>query len=204
MNSAPTIRMRNPELAAWTILRFALAPVGLAEIILANDAGDAAQRPTVADTLHLLNRWRGAGLIERIEKPESYIMQAKARTFRDPPAVGEPAREPKARSTRQRIWSAVRVMRSFDLVEICFAATVEARAARRVLNQLTRAGYLRRTDRLGDDQPRWRLSRPSGPTHPRVEYAGRTVVALVDANSGQRFPLLSSQKILAGEIHHVS
>jgi hypothetical protein len=194
--------MRDPELAAWTILRFAQAPIRLADIILANDAGMV--RPSLAETIHLLDRWRGAGLIDRIEKPESYIMHAEARNFRDPPAVGEAARAPKPRSTRQRIWSAVRVMKRFDLVEICFAATVEKRAARRVLNQLTRAGYLARTDRAGDDQPRWRLTRPSGPRHPDVEYVGRTVVALVDRNSGERFALLPNQKILAAGVKHVS
>jgi len=202
MTFTATARMRDPALATWTILRFANAPIRLADIVLANDRADPCAN--VSETLLLLNRWRGAGLIERIEKPESYIMHAQARTFRDPPAVGETAREPKPRSTRQRIWSAVRVMRNFDLVEICFAATVEARAARRVLNQLTRAGFLVRIDRQGDDHPRWRLCRPSGPHHPRVEYAGRTVVALVDRKSGQRFALAQSQKILSAVIHHVS
>jgi hypothetical protein len=204
MNTAPTARMRDPALATWTALRFAQQPLRLADIIFANDDTAHRARVSIAETRLLLDRWRGAGLIERIDKPESYIMQAKARDFRDPPAVGETARKPKPRSTRQRIWSAVRVMKSFDLVEICFAATVEKRAARRILNQLTRAGFLSRTDRAGDDQPRWRLARPSGPHHPGVEYEGRTVVALVDRNSGRRFPLSPTQKILAAEIHHVS
>lgn len=204
MTFVAAARMRDPALAAWTVLRFAQKPVSLADILFANDDVAQGARPTLADTIHLLDRWRGAGLIQRIEKPECYIMQAEARAFRDPPAVGETAREPKPRSTRQRIWSAVRVMRSFDLVEICFAATVEARAARRILNELTRAGFLTRTDRAGDDHPRWRLTRPSGPLHPRIEYAGRTMVAMVDRNSGARFPLAPSQKILAGEINHVS
>jgi hypothetical protein len=202
MSTTPTARMRNPELATWTILRFAKAPVRLADIILANDAGVAPVN--LADTIHLLDRWRGAGLIDRIEKPESYIMHAEARNFRDPPAVGETARAPKPRSTRQRIWSAVRVMKRFDLVEICFAASVKRPAARRVLNELTRAGYLVRTDKSDDDQPRWRLIRPSGPRHPDVEYCGRTTVALVDRNSGERFALTPTQKILAAGVKHVS
>lgn len=201
MSFAPTRRMLDPVKAVWTDLRFALEPISLSDIVIANDG---APRPPLADTIELLDRWRGAGLIERFEKPESYIMHAKARTFRDPPAVGETARKPKSRSTRQRIWSAIRVMKKFDLVEICITASVERRAASRVLNQLTRAGFLVRTDRAGDDQPRWRLTRPSGPTHPGVEYAGRTVVALVDRHSGQRFPLIPTQKILAGRFNHVS
>lgn len=203
MTARPTARMLDPERATWTHLRFAQAPVRLADLVLANDDAGAA-RPALADTIRLLDRWRGAGLIDRIEKPESYIMHAQARTFRDPPAVGETARAPKPRSTRQRIWSAVRVMKRFDLVEICIAASVEKRTARRFLNQLTRAGYLCRTDRHGDDQPRWRLSRPSGPTHPGVEYAGRTVVALIDRHSGQRFALSPTQNFLAGDFNHVS
>lgn len=202
MTARPTSRMLDPERATWTYLRFAQAPLRLSDIILANDAG--SPRLTLADTIRLLDRWRGAGLIDRIEKPESYIMHAQARTFRDPPAVGETAREPKPRSTRQRIWSVVRIMKNFDLVEICIAASIEKSAARRVLNQLTRAGYLTRTDRAGDDQPRWRLTRPSGPRHPSVEYCGRTVVALVDRNNGQRFPLSPTQKILAGGFNYVS
>ena len=203
MSAAPTARMRDPELAAWTILRFAQAPVRLVDIIFANDSPDT-RCPDLTATIHLLNRWRGAGLIERIDKPESYIMHAQARTFRDPPAVGETAREPKPRSTRQRIWSAVRVMKKFDLVEICFAASVNRSIARRILNELTRAGYLARTDRAGDDHPRWRLIRPSGPHHPRIEYEGRTVVALIDRNSGKRFPLSPTQNFLAGRLNHVS
>ena len=203
MSARPTFRMLDPERATWTQLRFAREPLRLSDLILANDDAGTA-RPSLADTIRLLDRWRGAGLIDRIEKPESYIMHAQARTFRDPPAVGETARAPKPRSTRQRIWSAVRVMKRFDLVEVCIAASVEKRAARRFLNQLTRAGYLARTDRAGDDHPRWRLTRPSGPNHPGVEYAGRTVVALVDRNSGQRFALSPTQKFLAGRFNHVS
>lgn len=202
MNFVTAPRLRDPERAAWTALRFAMEPVRLADIILANDGANDVPPPSVADTLILLDRWRGAGLIERSGKPETYMMHQKARAFRDPPTVGAVATEPKQRSTRQRIWSAVRVMKSFDLVEICFAATVETRAARRVLNQLTRAGYLTRTERAGDDHPRWRVIRPSGPHHPRVEYDGRTVVALVDRNNGQRFPLLPTQNFLAGRINH--
>ncbi|WP_370176283.1 hypothetical protein [Sphingobium abikonense] len=203
MGTTITARMRNPELATWTILRFAQAPISLVDIVLANDGSGAPRRDLTA-TIHMLDRWRGAGLIERIDKPESYIMHAQARTFRDPPVAGEAAREPKPRSARQRLWSAVRVMRKFDLVEICFAASVTSKIARRFLNELTRAGYLIRMDRLGDDHPRWRLVRPSGPNHPYLEYRGRTIVALIDRNSGERFPLLPTQNFLARRLNHVS
>lgn len=201
MTFTTTARMRNPVLAAWTILRFAQAPVRLSDIIFANDR-DTAPRPSVAATIHLLDSWHQAGLIARGEKLETYTMLEQAKALRDPPALDAPTREPKPRSTRQRIWSAIRVMKSFDLVELCFTATVERSAASRVLNQLTRAGYLARTDRRGDDHPRWRVTRRSGPNHPRVEYAGRTVVALVDRNSGQRFPLSPTQNFLACEVNH--
>lgn len=204
MSFVSTPRMHDPVLATWTILRFAQDPVSIADIILANDDARDLPRIPLADTLRLLDRWRGAGLIERTEKPEAYIMFAKARAFRDPPIVGAVPREPKARSTRQRIWSAIRVMKCFDLVEICFAASVDPAAARRILNELTRAGYLARTDRPGDEHPRWRISRRSGPLHPSVEYDGRTVVALIDRNSGARFTLSPTQKILTGGFNHVS
>lgn len=201
MNFAAAPRMSDPALSAWTVLRFAQAPVRLSDIILANDR-DANARPALADTIILLDRWRGAGLIARGEKPETYTMLEEAKALRDPPTLPAPTRQPKPRSTRQRIWSAIRVMKSFDLVELCFTATVERSAASRVLNQLTRAGYLTRTDRRGDDHPRWRVSRRSGPNHPRVEYAGRTVVALVDRNSGQRFPLSPVSFFLTREVNH--
>ncbi|WP_289145051.1 hypothetical protein [uncultured Sphingobium sp.] len=201
MNFTTAPRMRDPALSAWTVLRFAKAPIRLSEIIFANDS-DANPRPTLADTIILLDRWRGAGLIAWGDKPETYTMLQEAKALRDPPALAAPSREPTPRSTRQRIWSAIRVMKSFDLVELCFTATVERGAASRVLNQLTRAGYLIRTERRGDDHPRWRVVRRSGPNHPRVEYAGRTVVALIDRNSGQRFPLSPIQNFLAREVNH--
>ncbi|SCW56051.1 hypothetical protein SAMN02927924_01356 [Sphingobium faniae] len=200
MNFVTVTRMHNPKLAAWTLLRFAQAPLSIADIV----CSDGPTLP-LGDILELLNRWRGAGLIERIDKPESYIMHQKAKAFRNPPTVGAVPREPKPRSTRQRIWSAIRVMRSFDLVELCMAASVDRRPARNFLNQLTRAGYLVRTDRGDGEQPHWRLGRPSGSKHPSVEYdRRRTVVALIDRNSGERFPLSPTQKFLAAEIHHVS
>jgi len=203
MNFVSAPRMRDPERAAWTLLRFARRPMSLADIVL----GDGLPENTgiqVSDAVALLDRWRGAGLVELTDNRGFYIMLKEAKALRDPPAVPAPARQPAARSTRQRIWSAIRVMRAFDLVEVCFAATVEKAAARRVLNQLTRAGYLIRTDQPGDDHPRWRLGRACGPKHPSIEYAGRTVIALIDRNSGARFPLSPTQKILAPEIHHVS
>lgn len=192
MNFVAAPRMRDPELAAWTALRFAPRPLSVADIVLGNGP---ARCPSLNlhETLALLDRWHGAGLVEQSADRRLYTMAQRAKALRDPPAVPVPPREPAARSTRQRIWSAIRVMRSFDLVEVCFAATVEKAAARRVLNQLTRAGYLVRTDRPGDDQPRWRLGRACGPKHPSVECAGRTVVALIDRNSGARFALAPSK-----------
>ncbi len=193
-------RLRDPKIAAWDAVRFARAPLTLADIIF--EQRRTAEPTPLSATILLLDSWRGAGLIERTDKPETYTMFEEAKALRQPPALDAPTRQPKPRSTRQRIWSAIRVMKSFDLVELCFTATVERSAASRVLNQLTRAGYLTRTDRPGDDHPRWRVTRRSGPNHPRVEYAGRTVVALVDRNSGQRFPLSPTQNFLAREVNH--
>lgn len=198
MNFVPTERMHNPMLSARTFLRFETRPVTLGAIVEATDYAP------LSDTIRLLERWRGAGLIQQVKKPERYIMENKARDLRDPPVVGERLRGVKARSARQRLWSAIRVMKSFDLIEICFAASVQKPIGRDLLNQLTRAGYLTRTDKEGDDQPSWRLVRPSGPHHPIAEYQGRKIVALIDGLTHERFPLPQRQKNLAAEINHVS
>jgi hypothetical protein len=184
----PSERMRNPETAAWIALRFARAPVSLPE--LARAAGDAAA------VFRALDRWRAHGLVDQVQpKPETYLMAEHAKSRRDPPPQPRRLRSVKMRSARQRMWSAARVLKAFDIVQICMAASVGRNTAQAYLSVLKRAGFLERVPTHRHEKTRWKLVRPTGPLHPTIRREqGRP--AVVDRNTGERF-------FLNAEVNHV-
>lgn len=194
----------DPEDALWVELRFSKAPRTTADLILAlmppPPGGGLTQ------LLNALDRWRGAGLIEfHQQKRGAYLMTDKARRHRLPPVKDETKRG-QQRNARQRIWSAIRVLKLFDLVQLCMTASVEEEAALRYVRLLERGRYLARKGR-GKDAV-WRLIGQAGPLHPVPSHTTGAVVALQDRNTGERVTLSArsgspASLFLAGEINHV-
>ncbi|WP_336973451.1 hypothetical protein [Sphingobium aromaticiconvertens] len=196
-------RMRDPVQAAWTLLRFAGRPMTVSDIIFDDAFPQRFAGGELGMIIQALNGWRGAGLIDGPKKPETFIMRQEAKALRNPPA-GSGGRQPAKRSGRQRIWTAMRVLKSFDLVHLCITAEVERKFARHVLGQLTRAGYLASDPVPKGDQPRWRVVRRTGPHHPSIEYTRGRPTALRDRLTGERFDLaFTTAFFLKSEVNYV-
>ncbi len=180
-------RLQDPATAAWIMLRFAPKPLPLAELVM--PLGQTPAQPGALQTVsHALAYWQGEGLIEPTDD-RTFLMAEHAKALRDPPPAPAKARAPKPylwTSQRQRIWAAARVLKTFDVVQICMVTEVRRATALAYLGQLTRGGYLKRLNTDADAEPRWTIIRNTGPKSPAIRGRGATL-ALVDANSEGRF-----------------
>lgn len=189
MNALAT-RLADPAVQTWVELRFARTPLSIADILFAVRRRCEVKVRTVIDAV---DGWTRAGLVERIGSPASYSMAFDARRLADPPAPPAPAvRPPRSipqRSPRQRLWTAMRVLKRFDLVTITMSADVSERCALDFLRTMTRASYLRSIDLPGQTRgTTWvQGARPWGPLPPTVRHlrvAGGTVLRVTDRNDG--------------------
>lgn len=90
---------------------------------------------------------------------------------------------------RQRIWNALRVMKSGSVFEIAYAAQTDTRDTARYLNLLHRAGYLsRHPPRFRGGGKVWRIERRTGPRRPVHRPAEKCVF---DPNEHRCYSLLS-------------
>lgn len=145
-------RLKDPAQALWTELRFADAPVDELDLLVGAVRHCEEARPTRGETFKLLEkllgRWVGARLVA-VEpgRPPRYSLERNYVRMASPPALPAPARvNPLPRQTqRQRLWSAARVLRNFDLTTLLIAAEAKPIAARQMLSILERGGWLRRT-----------------------------------------------------------
>lgn len=103
---------------------------------------------------------------------------------------GVPSRAP---TMRQRLWTAMRVLKRFDLPTIIIAAESTRRSAEDFINVLLRTGYIARQTRGNPMTGEWSvyaLKRRSGPTAPIVTQpmlgCGRRGRVLFDPNDGTR------------------
>jgi len=194
---------------AWVELRFSLRPLDLSEIAL-GAATPGERRGSLNAVLRALDHWTAAGLIHRMKTgKEQYLMTDDARKLRQPPAAATRPIRKEVRSGRARMWTAIRVLKSFDLVELCSAAECARNSAAAYMRMLERGGYVTRISARGE-LPRWRLIRHSGPKNPGVvrDPLNRNhIVALVDRNTGERHPLANRHGqpsfFLDKGIHHV-
>lgn len=164
-------RLKDPAQALWIELRFAPEPIDEFDLIVAavNRCEDAL--PTRGATIklleQLLGRWVDAQLVSTDPgKPHLYQIKRKCRSMASPPAIPAPPHTPPLpkNSLRQRIWSAARVLRNFDLTTLVIAAEAKPSSALQILGVLERGGWLRRTEagwstaatrRWGPVAPRW-------------------------------------------------
>lgn len=199
----------TPELRAWQELRFALRPIGLSEITM-RTTRPGEQLGALISVFRALDSWAGDGLVARTltDRGEEFLMSDCARSLREPPACVRPIRK-EVRSGRARMWTAIRVLKSFDLIELCAAAECNAVTAAGYMRLLERAGYIARTSPRGE-LARWRLLRHTGPKNPgqvRDPMNRNRIVALVDRNTSQRHEIADrsgqTSFFLAPEGNHV-
>ena len=171
---------RAVEAPLWRQLAAAPSPASVAELHLATRAHPNAIQ-------HRLDRWVRAGLVTRIEgSPKRFAMNDDTPRTPRPPRVAIDGRAaPRAPTQRQRLWRAMRVLPSFDIPGLMLTAAVTGRSAVTTVNQLLRAGYLRKVGRGNGASGAWstyRLVRDTGPVAPVVNAQRGT---LTDGNTGR-------------------
>lgn len=183
-HSAPD-RLTDPLIQTWVELRFAQAPLTAAAIVL------AVRQRTGADLRQIMGAvdgWVRAGLVTVDQA--TYAMTDIARRRSSPPPVDHRSAPPRhwtqRRPARQRLWTAARILRSFDIVTLRRSADVVEARARDFIRIFERAGYLRR-GLTATGQLHWTWARGVGPQAPvvrRVVEHDRTIQRVVDRNDG--------------------
>lgn len=153
-----------------------------------------------------LSRWEAAGFVRRDGlrpkkitngKTVAVIMTEEARAMSHPPRVApggvEPARDLRG---RQRIWSAIRVLKRFDRRTAELTSEQSRRNVEDYLNCLLRAGYVRRVrpaNSMRGQLAEYLLARNTGLKAPIVRHGVR---------NGARYRELCDPN--TGEIHDIS
>lgn len=182
--------LRVPAQALWSELRFARAPNYELDLLLtaARHCSDPRFDPrnTMRRLGTLLFRWADAGFVDVFDgKPPQYAMKEGCRTMSTPPLLPAPTRRSPFphRTQRQRLWSAMRVLRQFDLVTLAIAAEVRQSTARDMISVLTRAGFLRRTE-TGWSTAATRRWGPIAPSWTPVASGELRVIRVTDQRDG--------------------
>jgi hypothetical protein len=133
--------------------------------------------------------WERAGVIVRLPtKPRRFEMVDE---HSSPPRIVRGGRALRAPTKRQRIWTAIRILKNFDLVELGMTSEQSRQSITAYLTCLCRAGYVKRVrpSTKGGMVAAYRLLVRSGSTAPKIENRridSRFVVTLVDPNDGSR------------------
>lgn len=178
------------EAPLWRRLSASAAPASVRDLHLLTSAHPNAIQ-------HRLDRWVRAGFVTRIEgTPKRYAMTDAAPRTYTPPRVAIDGRvADRPRTNRDRLWSAMRVLRTFDLPTLEIAAGATRRSAEDFVNCLQRSGHVRLTRRGYPAAGTWStyaLVRNSGPRAPSIVHrataAGR-LREVIDRNTGVRFDI---------------
>jgi hypothetical protein len=178
----------------WAALRAAHDPASISELHVASRAHPNA--------IHLrLRRWLAAGFVNEFDgRPKRFAMSNTAQALPKPPVCGEDLcpRVPE-RTTRDRMWSSMRVLRRFDLPTLMITAEATRRSAEDFINCLLRAGFLNREHRGNSTRGDWSIYvviRRSGSKTPIVSHGTRDGVRfrqVVDPNDGSTFDISPSR-----------
>ena len=186
-----------PENCLWSHLRHAGEPLSISDLVRRSGID-----PVVVT--RWLRRWRDAGLVVAVGR--QCLLQLNGIAMRHPtPPANVAAKKLDHRFTpasmRQRIWTAIRVLKVFDLPMLLIAAESAKGNTMQYLNQLVRAGFLERIDQPGDEHRKYRIILDTGPHHPsvtRVVIDDRPYNRLVDPNSGAQVHLPLEARTRAG------
>ena len=171
----------RPRRRVWAAMRSFKRPFTASDILRLTGVG-------IGEATRLLFGWEGRGLIHRLPNTTSFIMPERHRIAIDPPHTKSgPRRSTGRRSQRQRLWSAIRVLRTFDLPTLSMAAGTKDATTRAFVNQLEQARYVSRRGMTLLDRPLYGLICDSGPRHPvfrRRKDGAFTVLDCDDPNNG--------------------
>lgn len=175
-------RMAAPDRALWVGLRFAPAPVELFDLAMPVIRSIGA---SLADLNRLLDGWVAGGWVAVTARPRRYTLKPEFIKMAEPPVPpAKPRRWRKPRLTqRQRIWSAMKVLRSFDLPTLVIAAQTRPTTAADLCRIFERAGWLRRQgDRWSvNSAKRWG---PQVPTILRLRVGEANVIRVSNPADG--------------------
>jgi hypothetical protein len=184
--SAPPARA--PQDILWTVLRHAGEPLSIADLVRRS-----ALDPVIAT--RWLRKWRQAGLLVPVGRQALLKLNGFAMRLAEPPA-DLPSKPLSQRfqpsSPRQRIWTAIRVLKVFELPALMMAAEATIKMALNYLGDLVRAGYLERIDVRGAPHRKYRIVLDTGPHHPsvsRVVIEGRPYTRVIDNNNSAQVHL---------------
>ena len=179
----------------WRALRRLGRPATFQEIQAASGAAD---RPLYCR----LWRWVGQGFVRKHKaEPRRFALAASAPDVAVPPIVNEAfeIKAPAVPSSRERMWKAMRVLKSFDIPMLMITAEVTRRACDDFLNHLHRAGYVACRHRfrpnggnggVARDWSTYVLIRNTGPRHPTFTgFTPEKPQILIDRNTGDRVEL---------------
>jgi hypothetical protein len=177
----------------WAALAAAEAPATVEEL-------RAAARASRTSVEHRLWLWERAGIVNRHQgRPVRYAMSDSVDRNQGAPSVSRDARVlvPK-RPARARLWSAMRVLHTFDLPQLSLAAGGIGKGSQAFLTSLSKAGYLtqiRAADRTTGMPAIFRLAKNTGPKPPTISSVdlggGEFARCVLDRNNGNRHILPS-------------
>lgn len=206
LEEAPTIGSLSAD--AWAAMRRIGRAVTLEELIAASGCAD---RPLYCR----LRRWSRSGWVRRIDaQPQRFALSADAPDIAEPPKVSiDGGVREKRRSARERLWSAMRVLKRFDLPMLMMTAEAKRRSCEDFINLLLRAGYVRRLDapmvktgpgNLGFARTwsNYQLVRNTGPKAPMITNPRGGPRQLVDANNGKSVELVRHLRASICEVNH--
>lgn len=173
----------------WNALRNRNDPVSARDMARATGAQNKAIQ-------RRLSRWAQAGLLEAIKPPVDagqnapihYLMPEQTRRLVEPPALRDQGQFGTYRSRRVAMWRAIRVLKSFDLVQLTITAEVSMGSAKVFISALLRAEILRcvvRGHAATGQRSIYALNGSFGPNAPviRIDRKDRTTTVL-DPNTG--------------------
>lgn len=180
--------------SAWTAMRRIGRPATFAEILQASGAAD---RPLYCR----LYRWvRDGHVVKTAPQPTLFVLTDDAPDVGEPPKVSGTFQVRPRKTARDRMWSAMRVLKRFDLPLLMMTAEATRRSCEDFINLLSRAGYIRnegyRAARtgpanldVGRDWSSYTLLRSTGPKAPKVTNPGGAERQLIDQNNGCSVPI---------------
>jgi len=181
----PSERPKSPRMRLWKVLSRCASPRGLGELF------DAAEvEPGLF--FSLIEDWISKGVLTAEPAPLRVAIPEDERWRVRPPQAFPSKRVAKVPkfSGRQRIWSALKVLREADLQTICLTAEVTERSAQDYLMALGRLGYVSSDRRAPGEALLYRLDRFTGPKHPVVRFRKEGFVSVCegeDRNQGKTY-----------------
>ncbi len=166
----------------WAALRASSSPRSIADLL--------KECPGTYDTIHTaLKRWQERGAVVRHSGNPLRFRVVEGADSLPPDGRSDTAKTNiRERSARQRIWAAMRVLKTFDAPTLRIAAGASERAVATYVDQLQRARYVQMVERGFRQTGRvsvYRLARNTGPKCPTTSRPEGKMI-LVDNNNGRR------------------